>query len=269
MKCMALIDIKLFSTSLLTNTDIKVIIPTPDEPFSQDDTPYYKPGKKYQTLYLLHGAFGDCSVWTRNTGIERYSQKHKLAVVMASVTNSYYLDMAHGSKFMTYMNNELPQFVNAIFPLSDKREDTFIAGMSMGGYGAYRLALENPYRFSCAASLSGALDIVDLMNRTKDAPSPLNSENIFGSLPEYGNENDLFQCIGKLKAEDIEMPRFYQCCGTEDFLYDSNINTQKKLLDFGIDLTYCEGPGMHNWDYWDVEIQKVLDWLPLSNTLID
>ena len=76
-----------------------MVIPTPDEPFQPDDTPFYAPGKKYQVLYLLHGAHGDCTVWTRNTGIERYAQEYKLAVVSASVTNSCYLDMAHGGRF--------------------------------------------------------------------------------------------------------------------------------------------------------------------------
>lgn len=267
---MALFDIKLFSTELLTNTDIRVVIPTPDEPFYPDKTPYYQEGKKYQTLYLLHGGFGDCSVWTRNTSIERYAQKHKLAVVMASVTNSCYLNMAHGPRFMSFMSEELPRFVNAMFPLSTRREDTFIAGMSMGGYGAYRVALQTPERFSCAASLSGALDIASTMKGVTGVKNPMNPADIFGDPDAIeGSENDLMARIAKLKAEGIPLPRFYQCCGTEDFIYPSNVTAHQKLVDLGADLTYTEGPGQHNWDYWDVEIQKVLAWLPLAHTLVD
>jgi S-formylglutathione hydrolase FrmB len=266
---MAIFDIKLFSTSLLTNTDILVIIPTPGEPFFPDNTPYYDSEKKYQVLYLLHGTFGDCTVWTRNTGIERYVQDYKLAVVMASATNSWYMDMAHGGKFLTYMTKELPEFVHSIFPLSKKREDNFIAGISMGGYGAYHIALEDPGRFACAASLSGAIDIAAVMSNSSNIIPPINFKDIFGDpVVLEGGENDIFAQIGKYKARGIELPRFYQCCGTEDFLYQVNQIAYQKLRKLQVDITYNESPGIHNWDYWDENIKNVLAWLPLAGTLV-
>ncbi|MFR2845638.1 MAG: alpha/beta hydrolase [Hungatella hathewayi] len=266
---MALFDIKLFSTSLLTNTDIRVVIPTPDEPFLPDSTPYYQKDKRYQVLYLLHGAFGDATVWTRNSGIERFAQKYKLAVVCASVTNSCYVDMAHGAKFLTYMTKELPAFINAMFPVSIRREDTFIAGMSMGGYGSYRVALETPQRFACAASLSGAVDIAALYNETVDgAPSAMNIRDVFGDKPVEGTDNDIFALIRKRQKEGVQLPRFYQCCGTEDFLYSLNCSARERLEELKVDLTYDESPGIHNWDYWDEQIKKVLQWLPLKGTLV-
>ena len=267
---MALFDIKLFSTSLLTNTDVRVVIPTPDEPFVPDSTPFYHKDKRYQVLYLLHGAFGDCTVWTRNTGIERYAQKYNLAVVSASVTNSCYLDMVHGPRFMTYMTKELPAFINAMFPVSDRPEDTFIAGLSMGGYGAYRLALETPERVSCAVSLSGALDMAAMLEeRPTDAPSAYNSQDVFGDIPVRGTDNDLFALLKKRQAENRPIPKLYQCCGTEDFLYKMNLSVRDRLREMNVDLTYDESAGIHNWDYWDPQIRKVLEWLPLSGTLVD
>lgn len=267
---MALFDIKLFSTSLLTNTDIRVVVPTPDEPFHPDETPYYQPGKKYQVLYLLHGGFGDCTVWTRNTGIERYAQKHKLIVVSASVTNSCYLDMAHGAKFMTYMTKELPAFINAMFPVSTRREDTFIAGISMGGYGTYRLALETPERFGCAVSLSGAIDMATMVeSAVPGVPVAMNYADIFGNAPVRGSDNDVLALLKKRIAEDRPIPKLYLCCGTEDFLYESNQLVRAELEKLPVDLTYDEGPGAHNWDYWDPQIRKVLEWLPLATTLVD
>ena len=267
---MALFDIKLFSTSLLTHTDIRVIVPTPDEPFHPDATPYYQPGKKYQVLYLLHGAYGDCTVWSRYTGIERYAQQHKLIVVSASVTNSCYLDMAHGGKFMTYMTKELPAFINAMFPVSTRREDTFIAGLSMGGYGAYRLALETPERFSCAVSLSGALDMASIAEQAvAGAPSALNLGDIFPEGPVRGSDNDLLALLKKRLAEGCTIPKLYQCCGTEDFLYQSNLYFRSELEKLPVELTFDQSPGIHNWDYWDAQIRKVLDWLPLTHTLVD
>lgn len=267
---MALIDIKLFSTTLLTNTDIRVVVPTPDEPFYSDETPFYKPGKKYQVLYLLHGAHGDCTVWTRNTGIERYAQAHKLIVVSASVTNSCYLDMAHGSRFMTYMTKELPAFINSVFPVSTRPEDTFIAGISMGGYGTYRLALENPERFACAVSISGALDMASMVDSAPaGTPASLNFTDIFGEAPVRGSDNDILALLKKRIAEGRPIPKLYQCCGTEDFLYRSNLQVKKELEKLPVDYTYDESPGIHNWDYWDPQIRKVLDWLPLADTLVD
>lgn len=268
---MALFDIKLFSTSLLTNTDIRVIVPTPDEPFFPDTTPFYQPGKKYQVLYLLHGGYGDCTVWTRNTGIERYAQKHKLLVVSASVTNSFYLDMAHGGKFFTYMTKELPAFINGIFPVSQRRQDTFIGGISMGGYGAYRIAFGQPERFSCAASLSGALDIVEMMEGQLGSGQRqlINMEDVFGKKAVEGTDNDLFALIEKRKREGKILPKLFQCCGTEDFLYPMNKKAKLRLESLGMEVTYQEGAGIHNWDYWDWKIQEVLDWLPLANTLVD
>lgn len=261
---MALIDIKLFSTSLLTNTDVRVVLPTPDEPFYSDDTPWYRKDKRYQVLYLLHGAHGDCTVWTRNTGIERYAQKYKLMVVSASVTNSCYVDMVHGGKFFTYMTQELPAFIESTFPVSTRREDTFIAGMSMGGYGAFRLGLAQPERYSCIVSLSGAIDLVLQTRKTS-----VQMEDVFGDQPMDHTDNDNLWKLEQLIKQGVSIPKIYQCCGTEDFLYESNQNVRRKLEQLGVDFTYDEGPGIHNWDYWDPQIRKILEWIPLKGTLVD
>lgn len=266
---MALIDIKLFSTVLLTNTDVRVIIPTPDEPFHPDDTPYYRDGFQFQVLYLLHGAFGDCTVWSRNTGIERYAQEHRLAVVCASVSNSLYLDMFHGPRAMTYMLDELPAFIEHTFPVCRKRENRFIAGLSMGGYGAFRLALERPEAFACAISLSGGLDIAGL-HQVSSGPvvSPFCPEAVWGKdFEEQCKNDDLFLLMKKRKEEGARLPRFYQACGTEDFVYPMNAEAREKMKELSVDLTYRESPGEHNWDYWDPEIRLALNWLPLKNAL--
>ena len=265
---MALIDIKLFSTTLNTNTDIRVVLPTPDEPFAPDAKPYYQ-GKKYQVLYLLHGMHGDATVWTRNTGIERYAQEKTLCVVCASVTNSCYLDMAHGSRFMTYMLEELPQFITSTFPVSTRREDTFIAGMSMGGYGAYRLAGEKPEMFAAAASLSGGLDMSNETGRHEGGPSTaMPVWDIFGDRQVKGSDDDLFTLIPRVSKEG-RLPKLFQCCGTEDFLYEINVRFRDEMLKQGVDLTYEESPGIHNWDYWDPQIRRILEWLPLAGNLVD
>ena len=269
---MALIDIKLFSQTLHTNTDIRVVLPTPDEPFISDDRPFYS-DRKFQVLYLLHGMHGDCTVWTRNTGIERYAQEKCLCVVSASVTNSCYLNMEHGSDFMTYMLEELPTFIQQTFPVSRRREDTFIAGLSMGGYGAFRLAGERPDLFAAAVSLSGGLDMAAPRKDGRIEGGPATAmpmDDIFGDKPIKGSDNDLFALYPRLHKEGVDLPKLFMCCGTEDFLYQANLRFRDAMLAEGIDLVYDEGPGIHNWDFWDPWIRRVVtEWLPLKGTFVE
>ena len=142
------------SAVLRRNTAITVILPTPE----QENEPI---AKDMKVLYLLHGMYGDESSWIRYSNVERYAKDlgGNMAIVMPGVGNSFYQDMVHGERFYTYMTEELPKFIQGLFPVSKKREDTYIAGLSMGGYGAFFLALSRPDLYSAAASFSGAVDI--------------------------------------------------------------------------------------------------------------
>jgi putative tributyrin esterase len=137
-----------------------------------------------------------------------------------------------------------------------------VAGLSMGGYGAFKLALTHPDRYAAAASLSGALDIVDAA-QGEDPGWLTEMRGIFGDLVRLpGSTNDLFHLARQSVAADLH-PRLYQCCGTEDFLYAGNLRFKALAESLGLDLTYEEGPGEHEWGYWDRQIQNVLAWLPL------
>lgn len=269
---MALMHCNFFSQTLMQNTNMYVIIPTPDsdELLNNKKVEYFKPEAKYQTLYLLHGGYGDYSDWVRFTSIEKYAQENKVAIVMASAGNSFYTDMSHGGKYFTFISEEVPKFARAMFPLSDKREDNFVAGLSMGGYGAFKLALANPSMFECAASLSGVLDITDLLEMSlPDAESTINLDDIWGDTSKVkGSKSDLLYICEKLYSENIEIPKLFQACGTDDFLYDINVSVRDRIREIGVDLTYEEGPGGHTWDYWDENIKKVFSWLPLKKNLV-
>lgn len=217
--------------------------------------------EKHQTLYLLHGFSDDDTIWTRRTSIERYVAPLGLAVVMPQVHHSYYTDMKFGNKYWTFLTEELPVLARSFFPLSDAREDNFVAGLSMGGYGALKWALNYPDKFCAAASLSGVTDIV---HRIKNMPSragvfPL----IFGSEDISGTINDLFSLIEKVSKHE-QKPLLYQSCGTEDFLYEDNIRFEEHCGKMNYEITTNFGPGDHEWGYWDKTIQDVLDWLPLK-----
>ncbi|ERI94419.1 putative esterase [Clostridiales bacterium oral taxon 876 str. F0540] len=220
--------------------------------------------EKYPTLYLLHGLSDDHTIWQRRTSIERYVSDMGLAVVMPNAGRSFYTDMKHGYKYFTYITEELPEIARQFFPLSSKREDNFVAGLSMGGYGAFKAALSFPEKYAAAASLSGVLDIA---SRVKEDTIQDKEElyNIFGDLNSIAeSKNDLLYLTKQVSASKSDKPKLYQCCGTEDFLYEDNQVFRNFIKDTDFDYTYDEGPGVHDWAYWDTQIQKVLNWLPIK-----
>ena len=254
---MAFIQCQCFSETLGLSVSLNVLVP--QNPAIQ----VYGSGK-LPVLYLLHGLSADHTDWIRHSSIERYAEERGLAVVMPGVGRSYYTDMKYGSPYFTFLSEELPIIVRALFPVSDQRENTFVAGLSMGGYGAFKLGLTYPQHFSAAASLSGALDIVSRMN-IPNSLQPNEQMAIFGEVSGLkGSTNDLFYLLNQLKTYDGIKPEFFQCCGTEDFLYSDNQRFRQHAAESGVELTYSEGPGEHNWEYWDPMIKAVIDWLPLS-----
>ena len=217
--------------------------------------------EKYPVLYLLHGMTDNQSTWQRNTSIERYAAEKGIAVVMPCCHLGWYTDMKYGFRYFTYISQEVPDVCRKFFPcISDLREDNFVAGNSMGGYGALKLALSRPDRFCAAASLSGGVDASSCASRNQDSFYPSLWEDIFGPQETIaGSQNDLHALAESLKPE--ERPRLYMWCGTEDFLYDQNQTFRDFLKGLSYDLTYRESFGDHSWKYWDIQIQEILDWM--------
>ena len=162
--------------------------------------------------------------------------------------------------------------MEAIFPISGKRENRFIAGLSMGGAGAFKLALRNPDRYAAAASLSGGLN-----SRRSRSPGGVSSRSdqwrgfAYGENFKYfvSEMSDLNVLLEETLAKNVPLPRLYQCCGTEDFGYEDNISFRDFALAHQVDLTWEEGPGAHNFDFWDPYIRRILDWLPITGALVD
>ncbi len=260
---MALIHCDFFSESLGLSSSMTVILP--QKTVGQIGMTGKAGSRKNPVLYLLHGLSDDHTIWSRRTSIERYVANLGIAVVMPAVARSYYTDMHNAGvsapcgKYWTFISRELPAIVESFFPVSEKREDTFAAGLSMGGYGAFKLALARPDKFCAAASLSGALDPQELVNQN---PGRIGEHvSIFGDKPVYGTDNDLYHLSRELARSGGVKPRLFQCCGTEDFLYPINLKFRDHLESLQFDLTFEEGPGSHDWGYWDARIQDVLRWL--------
>ena len=253
------------SKTLLAPAAITVTLPFPlFDPVSSAQTldDIYGSGKKFKTLYLLHGAFADSSSWSLYSRVEAYADLHGLAVVMPSVGNSFYADLLHGPAYWAFVSEELPRFVRSVFPLSEKREDNFVAGLSMGGYGALKLALNKPEKIAAAISLSGVLDIVTVM---RNPIHPVfNIDEYFGGFDKLiDSSSDLFAQLQHLKRQGTSIPRLYVACGLEDTLYEMNTRFRDLANANSIPLTYEEGPGAHTWEFWDQYICRALEWLSM------
>ena len=262
---MALFTVKYFSPTLCFGTDLNVIIPTPDadELLNEKDSTYFFSGVRFPVVYLLHGAFGDYSDWCRFTSVERYAQKYKVAVAMPSADNSFYQNMYCGSNYFTYVSEEVPAYVERLFPVSTEREQTCIAGLSMGGYGALHIGLAKPEKYGAIISLAGAIDIVNEIKRQRNQKNlPFCWTNIFKDPAHIENTDaDIFYQLHMLQQNKKSIPKIFQSCGMQDFLYDMNKAGYARIKAMGIDITYEERNGIHDWEYWDAGLERALQWL--------
>lgn len=258
---MALVRVDFFSDVLEVGTSMTVLLPQASEEqigvstVSTVSTSSTNEG--FPVLYLLHGLSDDSTAWLRYTSVERYAAPLGLAVVMPEVRRSFYADEAHGDRFFTFLSEELPEVVARFFRVSQRREDTFVAGLSMGGYGALKWALHQPERFAAVASLSGALDLGVLTDDEWRRPL---LDRVFGG--RVGPHDDLFAL---LEAADVDaLPSVFVGCGTEDHLFDGNVRFLDAATAAGLDVHVDFRPGEHEWGIWDAMISDVLAWLPLA-----
>lgn len=269
---MAIIQVNFMSNTLWRSVPVQVILPvdklTPDG--------LLPPRKKFKTLYLLHGLLGNYTDWVSGTRIQRWAEERDLAVVMPSGDNSFYVDRpASNNRYGEFIGRELVEITRRMFPLSDRREDTFIGGLSMGGFGAMRNGLKYHETFGAIISLSGALHIFEEMDKLSARNEGVDNlsfeECMFGPLPEAAlsdkNPSVLIEQLARRKQScpELPLPRIYMACGREDHLLPHSRTYRQLLQEKGFDVTYEEGPGNHNWDFWDAYIKKAIDWLPLDD----
>ena len=251
---MALVRCDFFSEVLEVGTSMTVLLPQASE--DQVGVTGTQRTGDFPVLYLLHGLSDDSTAWLRYTSIERYAAPLGLAVVMPQVQRSFYADEVHGERFFTFLSDELPAVVQRFFRVSREREDTFVAGLSMGGYGALKWALHRPGQFAAAASLSGALDL-EAINQD-EWRKPLMQRVFDGRV---GPRDDLFALLADADAESL--PSLYVGCGTEDHLYEHNVRFVDAATAAGVDVHVDFRAGEHEWGVWDAAIRDVLAWLPV------
>ena len=255
---MALIQVNYASKSLFRIVPLNVILPV--DRFDADSNSYLN-GKerKYKTLYLLHGLLGNYTDWVSQTRIQKWAEEKNLAVVMPSGDNSFYFNSrTPWNDYESFIGEELVEVTRRMFPLSEKREDTFIAGISMGGYGALRNGIVFSETFSYVAGLSSALHIFEDISEEANI-------GLFDNLKEAAeSDKNPWVAVEKMLDEKRQIPKVYMACGTQDDLLPSNIQFRDMLMKNGIEVNWDEEDYGHDWDFWDRQIKKVLEWLPLE-----
>lgn len=261
---MGLINYTFFSQVLREQVRVSVVLPTYSRWSSKGPMEeFYQANKKYKTLYVLHGGSDDCTFYYRNTGIERYGQEGGFAVVMPEVKNSFYCNMKYGQKYFDYISKELPSVMQAVFPLSEKREDHYVVGNSMGSHGAMKWVLNCPEFFAAGAGMSGVGDVAEMGFFRGRAVGP--ALEAFGTEEDYrGSRNDLKHLAKELADADIQKPRLFSCCGTEDPYYEGTLSFKRYAEEIGLPLVYEEGPGGHTWEFWDHWLKYIIQWMGIT-----
>ncbi len=244
---MALAEVNFFSQTLMRTVPFYAILPCDKTGFDgkrQENTPF-------KTLYLLHGIFGNYTDWITGTRILRWATDYGLAVIMPSGDNRFYTyNKANGEDYAAFIE-ELVYVTRDMFRLSHDRKDTFVGGLSMGGYGAITNGLRYPHLFSRIIGLSSALHFPTTLETTEDL--------------KESDKNPVVQAK-RLADSGQPLPVFYLSCGVDDELYSVNEAFAKTLQDLGYDVVWKPGPGAHEWDFWDRAIENVIrTWLPLEN----
>lgn len=250
---MAQIHCNFFAYSLGYGVDLTLLLPSMSSCDMGDELKRtHKILEKYPVLYLLHGHGNDYMSWNRFTSVERYAEERRIAIVTVSVGNKGYMNAAYGENYYDFVWKELPEFVKANFPISHRKEDTYIAGASMGGYGALAHALGHPESYQAVGAFSPGVNLGE------------NAYEIVGHMmPEM---KSLYKMLQKDVEERIELPQIFCCIGDHDFLIDSVDRFHQYMESLQVEHRYDRIDGYeHEWGFWDMEIQQFLDWLPRTD----
>ncbi|TDA65909.1 MAG: esterase family protein [Chloroflexi bacterium] len=257
---MALIRLEHLPETVKVNLPLNIILPDPGMMKGI-------PVRDRKVLYLLHGLSDDASAWQRYSPIEILARHYGLVVVMPSVGRSFYADMPNGQLYFTYLTEELPRYLHEVFGIIPRRENTLIAGLSMGGYGAFKAAFACPDRYYAAASFSGVLGM-ELFSAFKDDPRNAEFVYVLGDLSKIsGSEHDPAAWLQRASQNPSVLPRLFATIGRQEDLYPLNLQFKAACQSLGVSLDYYEEDGQHDWLNWNRQIErflsKVLEPLPV------
>ena len=261
---MAFFECEYYSFATMSHRSFTAVIPL-DPPPEGPVIPSYTAGP-YPTVYLLHGYSGSRNDYLTMSGIALWAAQHRCAVIMPDGGNHFYVDVdALGENYSRFIGEELVDVTRRMFNLSHRREDTVLAGLSMGGFGAILNGMLYPDVFGSVISMSAALIVEDILSgriEKEHLPGvPLRYyETIFGPRDqlEKSDKNPLYaaeQALARGRA-----PRLFLSCGTEDFLWRNNLSFHEELEKMGYEHTFWTAPGVHDFDFWNRALPRGLDW---------
>lgn len=211
---------------------------------------------KVPVVYLFHGLSDNCTAWSRFTSVEQFARQYHVALIMPEVQRSFYTDMAHGGKYFSYVSSELPTWCQKTFGLSADRENNYVMGLSMGGYGAMKCALSCPEQYIGAAAFSAVTSIADFRAQfANEAQITAEATAISGAPEIVAEKDDLYALLRRCETA-AEKPELFLTCGTEDFLYEGNKKWLQALDRSTLKHTFTEWPGTHCWEFWQQSIEK-------------
>ncbi|MGW8024234.1 alpha/beta hydrolase [Staphylococcus xylosus] len=249
---MALLTINYKSKTIGMNHPFIAILPEDVSYFNTETEP-----KQLKTMLLLHGLSSDETSYMRYTSIERYANDHQIAVIMPNADHSGYSNMKFGHKYFDYVL-EVLDYAHQILPLSQKREDNFIAGHSMGGYGTIKYALAQGHRFVKACPLSSVFNAQSFIDIDWN---DFSGQAIAGvDKMTQGTELDPYYLVDKAIAESKVIPELLIMCGTEDQLYEDNKQFIAYLDKQNVPYQFEDGPGKHDYAYWDKAVKRAIEW---------
>lgn len=266
---MSRVEISYHSPSLGYRTTVTALIPSIDwldmmRGRSAED--FY--GQRYPVLWLLHGSSGDNDCWVRFTRIESWAEQYKIAVIMPDCRLSAYCDMKKGPGYFTFVTEELPAACRKLFPILEGRQNNFIGGLSMGGYGAMKIGLRLADRYSLILNLSGGVDRVSQVNRAVRENKLTGLHNLealratFGDLSAIeGSENDVFALALELARSGRPKPKIFTSIGTRDPHWDEVVRLRSILIKNDYDLHWEQGPYVHDWECWNHYIERAMSWI--------
>lgn len=235
----------IYSKELMMDTGLTVVLPRE-----------FRDHKPHRVIYMLHGLSDNNVKWAEFTMLPLYAEEYGLVFIMPEVGRSFYTDTPYGPRYFSYVSGELPNLCRNIFHISDKREDTAVMGLSMGGYGALKCALSRPEQYwLCCAFSSGGLSIESTFNH-EELCDELTA--VYGPDCWDKKENDIL-ALARGASTQATKPIIHTTCGTEDFLYGDNVNFSKEMRSLDFEYTYDEWEGDHNWYFWDESLKRMLD----------
>ena len=284
---MALFTLNFFSNYLMVNTQVNVIMPRIE--LSKSPREFYSSGRKYQVLWLLHGSCGDHTDWIRNTNIARYAEERDLIVVLPNVLNSdysNYMTFADGFRVWDYLTEELMPLIFNWLPVSNKIEDKYIAGLSMGGTGALMIGLGHPDLFQGVAVLSSTAREVEYlrpfaqMTSAEFRKAAVDKTKFSGpngtgmrlkeinQVAKYDTVQDFLDSCENAwdRLPEVagagKLPQMYVSCGTKDQnVYPRFLRFKKYAQEIHADIFFEEEEGFgHEYALWDISIRKAMDY---------